>query len=512
MEMGGTAGSSAGSGGVAGSSCLSGQYLPSLAAVADPLDVMNPPSEDLWRTASTLQGLINRKQPRIYIRLSPDEANEGWLSTLNVKTNPNRNVLDLVAKYRDEIAGLVVFDPNLPDSRNVAVSVASVLGGVVVSPTTAETLSAMPYALPILQDLRGKFATRLAAYQWLKDTYWKDLTHQALFSVNPTIGLHLIDYVMAHRGYLHFLEPNDAAEKALYDSLLEDLPVNAPVMGWWHEPEGGGELQHVRYLSEAGHPAFGFDYFANASVFSGAARNIRPRPAPAKPPLESKVYVTLILSDGDNLQAAEHAIRKQWDDPRRGQVPIGWTLPPVLVDVAPNILSWYWAKATDNDNLIAGPSGWGYTYPNHWPSDEALTVFAQYTGCYLQQAGMNVITIWDDSGERFTGNVGSIYAKNIPGLLGVTHHTGPVAIEDGLPQAGMSPFYGASEAELESAIAASAAGWDGAVPKFIVAQGRLWDITPTSLYNVMTSLQSQNESYAFVRPDHFFQLLREATP
>jgi hypothetical protein len=509
---GGTANGGTASGGTAGSACLSSQYLPSLGPIADPLDVMNPPSEDLWRTAATLQGLINRQQPRIYIRLSPDEENEGWLSTLPVKTNPNRSVYDLITKYRSEIAGLVICDPNLEDSRNVAVSVASVLGGLVVSPTIAETLSAMPYALPILEDLRGKFATRLEAYQWLKDTYWKDLTHQALFSVNPSIGLHMIDYVMAHRGYLHFLEPNDAAEKALYDSLLADLPVSAPVMGWWHEPESGGELAHVRYLSEAGHPAFGFDYFANASVFSGSSRTINARPAPPKPPLENKIYVTLILSDGDNLQAVQHAIRKQWDDPRRGQVPVGWTLAPILADVAPNILSWYWEHATDNDNLIAGPSGFGYTYPNHWPNDAALTVFAEHTGCYLQQAGMNVITIWDDSGERFTGNVGRIYAERIPGLLGVTHHTGPVVIEDGLAQAGMSPFYGASEPELVDSIAAASANWNGATPKFIVAQGRLWDIDPTSLYDVMTTLQAQNDSYAFVRPDHFFQLLREASP
>ncbi len=508
---GATAGA-AGGGGTGGGATACGldQYLPSFAALADPLDLMNPPGEELWRTASTLEGLINRTQPRIYIRLSPDEDNEGWLSTLNVTTNPNNDVFDLISKYKGEIAGLVIYDPNLEDTANVAVSVASVVDGIVVSPTTAETLSATPYNLPVLMDLRGQFANRLEAYQWLKDNYWNDLSRRALFSVSPSIGLHMIDYVMALKGYLHFLEPNDAGEKALYDSLLADLPVNAPVMGWWHEPEGGGELQHVRYLAESGHPALGFDYFANASVFSGAPRTIDARPAPPKPALENKIYVTLIMSDGDNLQADEHAIRNQWEDPMRGSVPIGWTLSPALVDLAPNILNWFWENATDNDNLVAGPSGLAYTYPNHWPSDDAITVFAQYTSCYLSQAGMNAITIWDDSGERFTGNVGSIYAQNIPNLLGVVHHTGPVAIEDGLVQAGLSPFYAASETELVDAISASAADWDSSAPKFIAAQGRLWDLSPTHLYNVMTTLQAQNSNYVFVRPDHFFELVREA--
>ena len=143
-------------------------------------------------------------------------------------------------------------------------------------------------------------------------------------------------------------------------------------------------------------------------------------------------------------------------------------------------------------------------------SDDALTVFAQFTGCYLEQAGMKVITIWDDSGEVFTGNAGSIYAQHMPSLFGVTHHVGPVVVEDGLAQSGMTPFYGASETELIDSINASTAGWDGSAPQFIAAQGRLWDINPTSLYNVMTTLQAQNSNYEFVRPDHFFELIREA--
>jgi len=507
---GGSGGSaSAGAGGIT-SSCQLEQYLPSFAAVADPLDLMNPPGEELWRTASTLQGLVNRTQPRIYVRLSPDEDNEDWLSTLNVTTNPDNDVFDLISKYRDEIAGLVIFDPNLEDSTNVAVSVASVLDSLVVSPTTAETLSAAPYSLPVLMDLRGQFTTRLEAYQWLKDNYWNELSRRALFSISPSIGLHMIDYVMAQKGYLHFLEPNDAAEKALYDSLLADLPVNAPVMGWWHEPENGGELAHVRYLAEAGHPALGFDYFANASVFGGASRTINVKPPPPKPTLENKIYVTLFMSDGDNLQAVEHAIRNQWDDPMRGSVPIGWTLSPALVDVAPNILNWFWENATDNDNLVAGPSGLAYTYPNHWPSDDALTVFAQYTGCYLAQAGMNVITIWDDSGEVFTGNAGSIYSANMPNLLGVAHHTGTLKIEDGLAQTGLAAFYATSETEIVDSINASAADFDGSAPKFIAAQGVLWNHSPTSLHSVMTTLQAQNSNYVFVRPDHFFELVHEA--
>ena len=35
---------------------------------------------------------------------------------------------------------------------------------------------------------------------------------------------------------------------------------------------------------------------------------------PPKPPLQNKIYVAFILSDGDNLQFVEHLMRKLMDD------------------------------------------------------------------------------------------------------------------------------------------------------------------------------------------------------
>ena len=49
------------------------------------------------------------------------------------------------------------------------------------------------------------------------------------------------------------------------------------------------------------------------------------------------------------------------------------------VDVAPVILRWFQTTATQNDVLVSGPSGLGYTYPAAWPAGKFDT-FATISG------------------------------------------------------------------------------------------------------------------------------------
>jgi hypothetical protein len=44
------------------------------------------------------------------------------------------------------------------------------------------------------------------------------------------------------------------------------------------------------------------------------------------------------MSDGDNLQYMEHKMKEHWDNPDHGSVPIGWTVSPAVLDVAPALL------------------------------------------------------------------------------------------------------------------------------------------------------------------------------
>ena len=54
-----------------------------------------------------------------------------------------------------------------------------------------------------------------------------------------------------------------------------------------------------------------------------------------------------------------------WDDPARGQVPLGWAFNPALAERFPVGLIHARATATRNDTFMAGDSGYGYLNPGN---------------------------------------------------------------------------------------------------------------------------------------------------
>src|ERR1043165_2658989 len=109
----------------------------------------------------------------------------------------------------------------------------------------------------------------------------------------------------------------------LLNSFLSSMPAGSNYMGWW--PDEGTGVQRV---SQYGITTIASDWCSNLTMHSGTSRTVNVKPMPPKPALQNKIYVAFILSDGDNLQYVEHLMRKLWNDPRRGEVPIGWTVSP----------------------------------------------------------------------------------------------------------------------------------------------------------------------------------------
>ena len=88
-------------------------------------------------------------------------------------------------RYARAAAGLVVWDPAQPDTLNLATTIAGLRGGLVASPAQVPLLTAPPYRLRILQDLRGRFFSRLAIYQYAYRVLWPRTTHRILVGLNP---------------------------------------------------------------------------------------------------------------------------------------------------------------------------------------------------------------------------------------------------------------------------------------------------------------------------------------
>src|SRR5262249_38430083 len=256
------------------------------------------------------------------------------------------------------------------DTINLATTMAGLKNGVVAAPSVAGNLMAAPYSLPVIADLRtNHFVDKMAVYQYELDHQSATATHRLICGLNPTIAGTLRDYCIALGAMTVWLDPTNANEKTMLGNFLKLLEVDSPYMGWWvNEPNG------VSAASGYGVPVYAADFSQNLTVLGGAARGINVPKAPAKPTLQNKIYVAIFMSDGDNLQEDQHLVLTKWNDAGRGKVPIGWTIDPALVDVAPTILNHYWSTATANDVMVSGPSGLGYTYPPDWPG----TTFAEY--------------------------------------------------------------------------------------------------------------------------------------
>ncbi len=489
------------------------QLLPSFSAPAlrQELIYLRGPSstaEELPLFAS-LKGVVNAKEPRIF-SYEGDALAEGaftWLESLDLTWAEHNDNWPLIEQFKDELAGIVVYDPALPDTLNLATTIAGQKRALVAAPALVSRLTAAPYGLAVVEDLRGRFANKLEVYESLLENQWPTAPQRVLLGLNPVAHkAALREYAVALGAAVIWLDPKVAGESELLDRFLTALGPGHAFMGWWPEEQAG-----VQRASEHGVATVASDFATNLTLHGGMPRTFQPRELPPKPRLETKKYVAFILSDGDNLQFVEHLMRKLWNDPARGSVPIGWTVSPAMLDAMPGALSYYAESGSDRDTLISGPSGWGYAYPNSWPSATALEEFASRTDDYARRAGLRIVSIWNTITGGIDADVGETFAKHAPSLLGLTGQNtggGLTVYADSLPGFALSCNYCTGEQAIKDHIAGASEGWDALAPRFILIQAQPWQgVTPTTFRDVQASL---DDNYAVVRPDHWFQLLRQA--
>ena len=344
-------------------------------------------------------------------------------------------------------------------------------------------------------------------YQELFDTYWPSIDHRLLIGLHPNYHQgSLREYAIGVGAAVIWLDPKVSGESDLLNSFFASMPDGANYMGWWPE-EGPG----VERASNYGIPTIASDYCSNLTVHSGMSRQINVKPIPPKPVLQNKIYVAFIISDGDNLQYVEHLMKKIWENPDRGSVPIGWTVSPAMVDAMPGALNYFHESATENDNLVSGPSGYGYSYPNFFPDQTELNQFVKKTEEYNRKAGLRVITIWNTITGGIDLDVGQAFADYAPSTLGLTAQNtgGPLSIyNESLPSMPLTCNYCSNEENMLNHIGYGTEGWDGNTPRFLIIQSNPWNnATPTTFKNIATAL---NSDYVVVRPDHIFELMREA--
>ena len=450
--------------------------------------------------AASLEGLVNRTQPRLVCAERRSvEGKFTWIDLHGLKYQ-KLTLYDALLKYKTNATGLVVTDPDQPETLNVATTMAGVNNELICAPELLRVLTNAPYSFRVMDDLRGRFEDKYAMYRFVLTNCWPRCTHRLFAGMSPGLHGHLRDYLVATKCATVWLGPGKEKDAEMLRAFVSDMkPVHGVYIGWWP-----GEGDGLEWIAQYGIPVLASDFFCNASVFGGVASPIKVPPIPKLPPLENKVYVAMILSDGDNVQYMQHKLKLIWDKSVRGTIPIGWTVSPLAVQFDPAMLNHYWSTATTNDCLVSGPSGAGYTHINRWKQAN-LDAFAEISAPYLQRGGLRVITIWD----RVNGTVASAFAARCPDLLGLTDQSGTYSgVNSGLRTIKLTPTYTSTTNEMLTWITNAATSWSGKSPLFIAAQANVWNVGPDELVKVAAGLDPAK--YRLVRPDHLFLLANQA--
>ena len=388
--------------------------------------------EDL--AVRSLQGIVNRKCPRIWVGTSDSPGGPGWW--LDIYRNrgvvtthaPRLGKDEFLHQYGSYASGVVVPPENLGEAGyRIAVMKAAVEDAIVGTRQLARKLD-----LPVIADYSTAFETYAQSWRCALDELWPKLRHDAIFVDRDDLGrtTSTVDYVVQKKLFLCGPHKDKPEEMQLFNELLMRLPLNSPVIG----AAGGGTLASegdvVRAVSKAGKVFVGCTGIENLSVQTGMrtvsslSQNLR-----ASPTLDrSKVYLAIELSDGDNSNVYFRHIPRRglWD--RRGQVPLGWTMGQSITELAPAVACYYFDTKTPLDEFVAGVSGYAYVFPGDFGNaltenerEKAWAVFLSRTDEYLDEIDGGVVTMlqYQEAPGVIGDEVFSRYASGLTRARGI---------------------------------------------------------------------------------------------
>lgn len=401
---------------------------------------------DTQLAAITLQGTVNGSdRAHVYVLTRPSDRI--WLARLvdkgHIKSYTTVSVEDYFGKYANRCKKVIVYDPSLPDTINIATMMASLETAMVTAP---EDVTRLAPGLPI-EDLRGRWTSRAEAYRWAYATLRPRMSVKVLAIYHPTATHHFLrDYLVRCRVF-HFWVTgaqgsdgrvvNPEEEVAFLKEVLAAEPVNIPVIGWW----GGGadhgmtEYAGVGLAGEYGKITVGCDWAPNLSVLTavpadvaGAARRYWALPRRAVPTLETdKVYIAYnVVESGDSPGYLQDLQPSVWDDPARGALPINWCMGAPVQDLLPTVAEYFFERATANDHLYMAISGAGYVHP--YRSFMARTAdpahgwrdYLALTSRFMQCVGFRELGLYTDAWKPYDrARFDSITVRFAEGVAGV---------------------------------------------------------------------------------------------
>ena len=413
-----------------------------------------PEAYDESMAVACLQGIINRKEPELYVLSRKNTRPQFWLDLLGKEGRwlesrekiPVSDLSELVKLAGKRLKGAIIWDPSVPATANVATTIASVRDGIVLSPELAARYLA-EWRLPVLEDLRGRFtgaqtgSKKNDAYRWAVREYlakgWCSSHLLCLFEdAFSTRGRGDIGYVLTrdgavrNRAFVFDLSPW-GDEKPLDDPAQRlglDLETYRLILGETLRHSGGKRMTELtgffafsKYSNMPDHKSshdpvptewetvwlispyncyqntISSDCF-NQSLHSQAPRKrLQQHPFAEKPPLANKTYVCILMADYDSATPLYDFLPNHWHNPGRGQIPLAWGINPNLLETYPDLIAYFYSTASPADTFTSDASAAGYMNPNR-VRPEYLPLFVEHNRRFFREADMSIAPMvldWD---------------------------------------------------------------------------------------------------------------------
>ena len=482
-------------------------------------------SHDEQLLLTSLQGLINRTQPRIYLVASDDDS--FWLQAMQDQGQtdtpiPVADPMTLLTTFKSAYKGAVVADPKVYLSPCIAVDIAGADDLVIATPELAARLG-----LTIKSDLRGKFKDDADALHYARTTLLPRLNPYLCLCLDPPLLGSQVDDIIAAKGMAFWITgpkaqdrpgADEDAERAEVEATFARMPLGGVVRGFWWHGDGVGidETPGVSLGSRFGKITTVSDYVANYSVLSGVPiAALKQKTQPPAPPYDpTKVYLALTMSDGDNLCTWRGYFRQYFTDPLHGTFPIGWGMAPSLIDVSPTLARWYYDHAAPTDEFLCDVSGAGYIYPPDFATalkdrPGATAGFYGLTQTYMDRMDMKTVRLMNVRTEDIAG-VGA----DLPGVAFLMPDYGTQGGDSyshftyTLPKTGQPVFRAVSFGPGAQKLADQVRGSVGSVrPAFVNAFVWNWGSKLSDLRDMLANL---GPDYVAVTPSQLNALYRQA--
>jgi len=508
---------------------------------------------DLRLTLSCLQGVVNRRQPQLF--LIHDRSDELWLDWLHERGDIDRvewvNVTQALERFLPRVSCMFVTDPSIPASINVATMLAGIHNGLV-----ATAMTSRQYNLPV-GDGKGSLKSGMDlnkmgwrkdidAYRWAFQELDSHLSRQALAILDPN-EIACRDYLVEFNLPVFWISGEDdvkrnpaalpGEEKEFARSIMMHWPANIPCLGW---PSGGykesgiGEDPGIRLASECAkfYVCTAFDGYSptvgNLSVHSGTRANLRQATPPVKLQPE-KVYCAFIRSDGDGMNFIRHTYRELFDERRHGDVPLGWQLGTMVSELMPNVADYYYKHARPGDCFVNALTGAGYIwekfYAQGYPAAQRQKILIEYqqiSARYREKIDASVMSTGNEMPQEllevFAGETGirGIFANyvrsdetTLQNLVGEV--AGKPIFRDVMGLASWLTadldFTAFSQEETIRNVVAEIKRWTPAYrPAFVFVGLNNWLREMEMLTRIVDGL---GEDYVIVRPDQLVNLYRQ---